>query len=157
MTAPRIPNPAIAAGPDTLPALLALGEAVKKTGLPDTTINLIYLRASQINGSSWNVNKHAGDLTAAGESDERVRTVAAWRDTPFFSPEERAALALTEAATRLADTVDPVSDEVWAEAAKLYSDQELAGILLAAGVNNLWHRLMPTTRQPAQPAPPAAG
>ncbi|MET8447982.1 carboxymuconolactone decarboxylase family protein [Streptomyces sp. NPDC005209] len=149
MTA-RIPNPAIAAGPDALPALLALGEAVKKTGLSDTLINLIYLRASQINGSSWNVNKHAGDLTAAGESAERVATVSAWRDAPFFTPEERAALALAEAATRLADTVDPVSDDVWAEAAKHYSDQELAGILLATGVNNLWHRLMPTSRQPAQ-------
>jgi len=150
MTA-RIPNPAIAAGPETLPALLALGEAVKKTGLADTLINLIYLRASQINGSSWNVNKHSSDLKAAGESDERIFTVASWRDAPFFTPEERAALALTEAATRLADTVDPVSDEVWADAAKHFSDQELAGILLAAGVNNLWHRLMPTTRQPAQP------
>ncbi|CAL9326417.1 MULTISPECIES: carboxymuconolactone decarboxylase family protein [Streptomyces] len=149
MTA-RIPNPAIAAGPDVLPALLSVAEAVKKTGLPETTLNLVYLRASQINGSSWNVNKHSSDLKAAGESDERIHTVASWRDTPFFTPEERAALALAEAATLLAGP-DPVSDEVWAEAAKYYNDQELAGILLATGFNNLWHRLMPTTRQPAQP------
>ena len=86
---------------------------------------------------------------AAGESDERVNTVAAWRDAPFFTDAERAALALAEEATRLAGP-DPVSDDVWAEAAKHYNEQELAGLLLAIGFNNLWHRLMPTTRQPAQ-------
>lgn len=148
MTA-RIPNPAVTAGPDVIPALMAVAGAVKKTGLPETTLNLVYLRASQINGSSWNVNKHAFDLKAAGESDERVNTVAAWRDAPFFTDAERAALALTEEATRLAGP-DPVSDDVWAEAAKHYNEQELAGLLLAIGFNNLWHRLMPTTRQPAQ-------
>lgn len=150
MTA-RMPNPAIAAGPEVIPALLSVAGAVKKTGVPETTLNLVYLRASQINGSSWNVNKHAGDLKAAGESDERVHSVAAWRETPFYTPEERAALALAEAATRLSDQVDPVSDDVWAEASKHYSEQQLAGILLATGLGNLWHRLMPTTRQPAQP------
>ena len=148
MTA-RIPNPAVAAGPDVLPALMGVAGAVNKTGLPETTLHLVYLRASQINGSSWNVNKHAFDLKAAGESDERVNTVAAWRDAPFFTDAERAALALAEEATRLAGP-DPVSDDVWAEAAKHYNEQELAGLLLAIGFNNLWHRLMPTTRQPAQ-------
>ncbi|WP_254404834.1 carboxymuconolactone decarboxylase family protein [Streptomyces sp. AC627_RSS907] len=147
----RMPNPAIAAGPDVIPALLSVAGAVKNTGVPETTINLVYLRASQINGSSWNVNKHSADLKAAGESDERISTVAAWRETPFFTPEERAALGLAEAATRLSDRVDAVSDEVWAEAAKYYNEQQLAGILLATGLSNLWHRLIPTTRQPAQP------
>ncbi|MGW8066650.1 carboxymuconolactone decarboxylase family protein [Streptomyces ziwulingensis] len=150
MTA-RMPNPAIVAGPEVIPALLGVAGAVKNTGVPETTINLIYLRASQINGSSWNVHKHAGDLKAAGESDERISTVAAWRETPFFTPEERAALALAEAATRLSDRQDAVSDEVWAEAAKYFSDQQLAGILLATGLSNLWHRLIPTTRQVAGP------
>ncbi|AKZ53205.1 hypothetical protein SAM23877_7518 [Streptomyces ambofaciens ATCC 23877] len=151
MTA-RMPNPAIVAGPEVIPALLGVAGAVKNTGVPEATINLIYLRASQINGSSWNVHKHAADLKAAGESDERISTVAAWRETPFFTPEERAALALAEAATRLSDRQgDAVSDEVWAEAAKYFSDQQLAGILLATGLSNLWHRLIPTTRQAAGP------
>ncbi|WMI55366.1 carboxymuconolactone decarboxylase family protein [Streptomyces rochei] len=148
MTA-RMPNPAIVDGPDVIPALLSVAGAVKNTGVPETTINLIYLRVSQINGSSWNVHK-PHDLKEA-ESAERISTVAAWRETPFFTPEERAALALAEAATRLSDRQDAVSDEVWAEAAKYFSDQQLAGILLATGLSNLWHRLIPTTRQPAGP------
>ncbi|MEO3764451.1 carboxymuconolactone decarboxylase family protein [Streptomyces sp. B8F3] len=147
MTA-RMPNPAVVAGPDLLPALLTVAGAAKSCGVPDTTVNLVYLRVSQINGSSWNVNKHAADLKTAGESDERINTVAAWRDTPYFTPEERAALALAEAATRLSDRAEAVSDEVWAEAAKHYSEQQLAGLLIATGLSNFWHRLMPTTRQP---------
>jgi AhpD family alkylhydroperoxidase len=150
MTA-RMTNPATAV-PDALPALLALSRAVQETGLPAGTLNLVYLRASQLNGSAWNVHQHAADLRAAGEPDERVLTVAAWRDTPWFDEPERAALALAEAATRLADTPDAVPDAVWAEAARHYSEPELAGLLLAVGLSNLWHRLMVTTRQPAAPA-----
>jgi AhpD family alkylhydroperoxidase len=147
-----MPNPAVVAGPDVIPSLLTVAGAVKNSGVPETTLNLVYLRVSQINGSSWNVNKHAADLKAAGESAERISTVAAWRHTPFFTPEERAALALAEAATRLSDRADEaVTDEVWTEASKYYSEQQLAGLLLATGLSNLWHRLIPTTRQPAQP------
>ncbi|MFJ8885550.1 carboxymuconolactone decarboxylase family protein [Streptomyces sp. NPDC102402] len=148
MTA-RMPNPAVAVGPGVIPSLLGVVDAVKSSGVPETTLDLVYLRVSQINGSSYNVVKHSADLKAAGESDERVHAVASWRETPYFTPEERAALALAEAATRLSDRVDPVSDEVWADAARYYGEQQLAGILVATGLSNFWHRLLPTTRQPA--------
>ncbi|MDI3422583.1 carboxymuconolactone decarboxylase family protein [Streptomyces luteolus] len=149
MTA-RMPNPAAVLGPEVLPSLLKVVGAVKETGVPDTTLQLVYLRASQINGSSWNVNQHSTALKAAGESTERIFNVAAWRETPFYTPEERAALALAEAATRLSDTVDPVSDELWAEASKHYDEKQLAALLVATGISNFWHRIMPTTRQPAE-------
>ncbi|WP_242614365.1 carboxymuconolactone decarboxylase family protein [Actinomadura roseirufa] len=141
-------NPAVAV-PGALPALTGLGEAVQKAGLPPSTLNLVYLRASQINGSGWNVRKHAADLREAGESAERVDGVAAWREAPFYSGAERAALALAEAATRIGDRTDPVPDEVWHEAAVHYSEPELAALLLAIGLGNLWHRLIIATRQPA--------
>lgn len=150
MTA-RMPNPAAVLGPDVVPSLLKVVGAVKATGVPETTLNLVFLRAGQINGSSWNVNQHANALKAAGESTERIFSVAAWRDTPFYTPQERAALALAEAATRLSDRVDPVSDELWAEASKHYDEKQLAALLVGIGVANFWHRVMPTTRQPAEP------
>ncbi len=149
--AARMTNPAMAV-PDALPALLALSRSVQETGLPAGTLNLVYLRASQLNGSTWNVHKHAADLREAGEPDERILAVAAWRDATSFDETERAALALAEAATRLGDTPDPVPDAVWEEAARHYSEPELAGLLLAIGLSNLWHRLMVGTRQPAAPA-----
>jgi AhpD family alkylhydroperoxidase len=148
-------NPAIAV-PGALPALGALAEAVAGAGVPHTTVLLVYLRASQVNGAAWNVVKHAADLRQAGESEERIAAVAAWREAPFFSEAERAALALAEAATRLADATGDggaVPDEVWERAAAHYDEPRLAALLLAIGVNNLWHRLMVPTRQPAGPVP----
>ncbi|MET7616369.1 carboxymuconolactone decarboxylase family protein [Streptomyces sp. NPDC005408] len=146
----RMTNPATAV-PDALPALIALGASVTRTGVPEATLNLVHLRASQINGSAWNVSKHAADLKQSGESDERVFAVAAWREAPYFTDAERAALALAEAATRLGDRADAVPDTIWDEAARHYDEQQLAGLLLAIGLGNLWHRLMTTTRQPAAP------
>lgn len=143
----RMANPATLV-PDAIPALTAVRDAVRNAGLPKSTLDLVYLRTGQVNGSSWNVNKHAADLREAGEPDERIRTVAAWRDAPGFTDAERAALALAEDATRLSDRPNPVSDEVWEEAAKHYPEPELAALLLAIGLGNFWHRLMTTTRQP---------
>src|SRR5437016_8009540 len=108
---PRIPNIA-GTVPEALQALLALSKAAAKGGVPRTTHTLVHLRASQINGCSFCVELHSRELREAGESEERIATVAAWRESPYFTESERAALALTEAATRLSDRSDPVPDEI---------------------------------------------
>jgi AhpD family alkylhydroperoxidase len=141
-------NPAMVV-PGALQALLALGEAEKATGIPETTLELVHLRASQINGCGVCVHMHARDLRKSGEPDEKIDTVAGWRDAPFFSDEERAALALTEAVTRLADRSDPVPDEVFEEAAAHYDEQQLGALILTIGHINLWNRLNATTHQVA--------
>ena len=128
---------------------MALGAAAKGAGLPAATIELVNLRCSQINGCSVCVHMHARDLRKAGETDERIDTVAGWRDTPWFTDAERAALALAEALTRLADRPDAVPDEVYAAAAEHYDEQQLAGLILSIGVVNLWNRLNLATRQEA--------
>ena len=99
------------------------------------------LRASQINGCSLCVEMHARDLKKAGEKDERLFTVAAWRETPYFTDAERAALALTEAATRLNDRADPVNDEIWNEAARHYDEKALADLVLNIALINFWNRV----------------
>src|SRR5215212_10630128 len=101
----RMSNPAIAV-PGAMDALQALSKAVLRTGVPETTLELMNLRASQINGCSVCLQMHARDLRKAGESDEKIDTVAGWRDAPYFDDAERAALALTEAVTRLSDQSD---------------------------------------------------
>jgi AhpD family alkylhydroperoxidase len=103
----RMKNPAMVV-PDALEHLLDLAKATKKVGVPPRTADLVHLRASQINGCSYCVDMHARDLKKAGETDERVFAVAAWREAPYFTDAERAALALAEAATRLSDRMDPV-------------------------------------------------
>jgi alkylhydroperoxidase family enzyme len=90
---------------------------------------------------------HWRALKSTGETDERAFAVAAWRDTPYFTDAERAALALTEAATRLSDRADPVPDEIWDEAARHFDEKALAGLVLQIGLINLWNRLNETTRQ----------
>jgi AhpD family alkylhydroperoxidase len=107
---------------------------------------LVELRASQINGCSVCVDMHSRELAYAGESSERINTVAAWRETPYFNDAERAALALTEAATRIADRPDAVSDEVWDEAARHYNETELAGLVIAIATINAYNRLNATVR-----------
>jgi AhpD family alkylhydroperoxidase len=144
----RMTHPAFALTAATGP-LMALGAAAKGSGLPSATVELVNLRCSQINGCSVCVHMHARDLRKAGESDERIDTVAGWRDTPWFTDAERAALALAESLTRLADRPDAVPDEVWADVAAHYDEQQLAGLVLAIGVVNLWNRLNIATRQEA--------
>jgi AhpD family alkylhydroperoxidase len=142
----RIENPAMSV-PGALEALQKLGASATTAGIPETTLYLVHLRASQINGCSVCVDIHSRELEHAGESTERILTVAAWRETPYFSDAERAALALTEAATRLADRPDPVPDEVWDEAARHYSEPELAALVVAIAAINAFNRLNATTRQ----------
>ena len=147
MTA-RMANPAFALSTATRP-LMDLGAAVKNAGLSPVLIDLVNVRASQINGCSVCLHMHLRDLRKAGESDERLDTVAAWRDTPFFTDAERAALALTEALTRIADRPDTVSDDIWAAAAEHYDERQLATLVLTIGMINLWNRLNIATRQVA--------
>jgi AhpD family alkylhydroperoxidase len=135
--------------PEAMQALHALGKAVHKTGLSPQLIELVNLRASQINGCSVCVDMHAKALKKAGESDERLFAVAAWRDAPYFDDDERAALALAESMTRLSDRADAVPDEVWDEAAKHYTEEELATLTLSIATVNLWNRLNAATRQVA--------
>jgi AhpD family alkylhydroperoxidase len=143
---PRIENPVMTI-PGAMAALQRLGAVVRHAGLPETTLYLIELRASQINGCAVCADMHSRELKAAGESDERIFTLAAWRETPYFSDAERAALALTEAATRLADRPDSVSDEIWEEAARHYDETQLGALVLAIAGINAWNRINATTRQ----------
>jgi AhpD family alkylhydroperoxidase len=143
---PRIDSPAQTV-PGALQALLKLSSAAQRAGLPATTHYLLELRASQINGCSICVDMHSRELKAAGEPDERINTVAVWRETPYFTDAERAALALTEAVTRLADRPDPVPDEVWDEAARHYDEPQLAALVLSIASINTWNRINAATRQ----------
>jgi AhpD family alkylhydroperoxidase len=164
----RIKNPALSV-PGVLDAFQQLGEVAKRAamdnGLPETTLYLVELRASQINGCSVCVDIHSRELEYAGERSERIHMVAAWREAPYFSEAERAALALTEAATRIADSPDAVSDEIWAEAARHYSESQLAALVVAIATINAFNRVNATTRQItgswvdqiAKPAARAAG
>lgn len=144
----RMQNPA-AVIPQALPAILGVMEAAKKGGVPDATLDLVHLRISQINGCGYCVDGGVKNARKAGESDDRLAAVAAWRDTPYFTDAERAALALAECATRLSDRPDPVPDDIWAEAARHYDERQLAGLTLWIGLTNLFNRVNVTTKQPA--------
>ena len=142
----RMKNP-VQLLPDALKALYALDGSAEL--LPYVTRKLVHLRASQINGCSVCVDMHAGELKKAGESDRRIFAVAAWRDAPWFTDAERAALALTEAVTRIADRADPVPDDVWNEAARHYDAPGLAALLVQIGLINIWNRFNVSVRQVA--------
>jgi AhpD family alkylhydroperoxidase len=151
----RMTNPVFVV-PEALKALNSLGTSISKGGVPNTTLELVRLRASQINGCSLCVEMHARDLKKAGEKDERLFTVAAWRETPYFTDAERAALALTEAATRLNDRADPVNDEIWNEAARHYDEKAMADLILNIALINFWNRVNVPIRQVAGVLPKAA-
>jgi AhpD family alkylhydroperoxidase len=144
----RLKNPAMI-NPEAMQALYALSRSAEKRGVPERTLGLVHLRASQINGCSVCLDMHPRMMKKAGETDERLFTVAGWRDAPYFTDAERAALALTEAATRLSDRSDPVPDDVWEEAARHYDEQALAALVIAIATINVWNRLNVTTRQVA--------
>ena len=144
----RIGNPAFVV-PGAMEALQSLHKSITRTRLDPKLVELINLRASQINGCGVCALQHPKIARKLGESDDRILAVAAWRDAPFFTDAERAALALTEAATRLSDTADPVPDEIWDEAASHYDEQELGGLVMAIASINVWNRLNVATRQVA--------
>jgi AhpD family alkylhydroperoxidase len=144
----RIKNPVFVV-PEAVEALQRFSKLAESRGVPDKTIGLVQLRASQINGCSVCLDLHSRWLKKLGETDRRMLAVAAWRDAPFFTDAERAALALTEATTRLSDREDPVPDAIWNEAAGHYDEEGLAALLIAIGAINVWNRLNVATRQVA--------
>jgi len=143
-----MPNPVMII-PDAMKALYALNAATEKRGVPPRTILLVQLRASQINGCSVCVDMHSRELKRSGETDERLFALSAWRDAPYFTDAERAALALTEALTRISDRPDAVPDELWNEVGQHYNEQALAALIIAIANINVWNRLNVATRQVA--------
>lgn len=135
----RMKHPAFLV-PGVMDALQALGRATGAV-LPQVTRHLVELRASQLNGCSQCVDMHAKEMKKTGETDERLFAVGAWRHAPYFSDAERAALALTEALTRLADEPDPVPDALWAEVTRHYDERSLAALIVAIAQINVWNRL----------------
>jgi len=146
----RIPNPALSV-PGVIDALQSLSKAADdagvQAGLPHTTLELVNLRASQINGCAVCLDMHSRGARKAGETDERLFTLAAWRDAPYLTDAERAALALAEAGTRLADQGDPVPDAVFDEASKHYDESALAALVVCIAAINTWNRLNVITGQ----------
>lgn len=148
MSTERMPNPATLI-PEAMKALIGVNKAIMAAGVDGKLLALSHLRASQINGCSPCVFGGAHQARQNGATNEQVDTVAVWRETPWFSEEERAVLALTEAITRLSDNPDPVPDEVWDVAAKHFDQQELAALVLNIAVTNAFNRLNAPTRQQA--------
>lgn len=146
MTA-RIKN--ATAQPDITTGIQHLFKAVYSGGVSRQTLELVHLRASQINGCSACVDAGVVSGAAAGVSTEKLLTVAAWYENPLFDDAERAALALTEAATRLSDRPGAVTDEIWAEAAKHYDERQLGALVLMVAITNFFNRLNTTFRVPA--------
>ncbi|BCH22346.1 alkyl hydroperoxide reductase AhpD [Mesorhizobium sp. L-8-10] len=147
----RMKHPAMIL-PGAMHALQALNAVTENGIVPARTIHLLHLRVSQINGCGVCVDMHPRMARKDGETDQRLFAVAAWRDTPYFTDAERAALALAEAVTRLSDRSDPVPDDIWADAARHYDEQALAALLVSISVINVWNRLNAATRQVASTA-----
>jgi AhpD family alkylhydroperoxidase len=145
----RLKNPAMLI-PDAMKVLQSMAALNRNSGLPERTLGLVHLRASQINGCAVCLDLHRRHQKG-DETEERLFAVAAWRDAPFFTDAERAALALTESVTRLADREDPVPDAVWNEAARHYDERGLASLLLAISTTNVFNRINVATRQVAGP------
>lgn len=141
----RMKSPALSL-PGALDGLLSLSR-LAAGDLPRATLELVNLRASQINGCAVCVDMHSRGLAKLGEPSERIFAVAAWREAPYYSDAERAALALAEATTRLSDRTDAVPDEVWREATRHYSEVQLSCLVLSIAMVNVWNRLNAATRQ----------
>lgn len=143
----RIKNPAMVI-PEAMQPLQALGAIIQNGSVPARTLGLVHLRTSQINGCAFCLALHT-TVFKDDETPERLVTVAAWRESPYFTDAERAALALAEAVTRIADSSDPVPDEIWNEAARHYDERGLATLVLATATTNVWNRVNVATRQVA--------
>ena len=145
----RMKNPAMVL-PDAMKGIQNLYKAMHQGGVPQQLLELVHLRASQINGCSACVYAGVEGARKAGETDDRLATLAAWREAPFFTDAERAALALAEAATRLADrSGDAVPDDIWDAAADHFDERQLAAIILMVAVTNLFNRINATIKEPA--------
>jgi AhpD family alkylhydroperoxidase len=142
--------------PGVLEAMLGIEKYLRRSGLDHNLLNLINLRASQINGCAYCLDMHWKDLRAAGETEQRLYGLDAWRESLYYTDRERAALAWTEAVTNIQE--GRVEDSVFAEVRKFFSDKEIADLTLAVAAINSWNRLnialrtVPGTYQPAKPA-----
>jgi AhpD family alkylhydroperoxidase len=145
---PRLKSPAEIL-PDLVPGIQAIIGCVYKSGAPRSTLELVHMRVSQINGCAPCIDSGWRTAKKAGESDERLFNVAAWRHAPYYSDAERAALALAEATTRLADREDPVPDAIWDEAARHHDEKTLAALVTWIALTNLFNRLNTATAQVA--------
>jgi AhpD family alkylhydroperoxidase len=143
---PRIKNPGLTL-PGAMEALLTIAKATESCEVPGATLELVHVRVGQINGCSVCVDMHSRALNKLAESDTRIFALAAWRETPYYTEAERAALALAEAATRLSDRADAVPDEVWKEVSRHFSEPALAALVMTIAMANLWNRLNVPTRQ----------
>lgn len=142
----RLKNPA-ALIPTVMEPMMALAKLTMNGKVPARTLGLIHVRVSQINGCAVCLDLHVRQMKKTGESDDRLLFVSAWRDSPLFTAAERAALALAECETRLADRADAVPDEIWKEATRHYDDEALAQLVLYVALVNVWNRVNVTTRQ----------
>lgn len=133
--------------PDVVKGIQAIIGAVHKSGLPHATIELVHLRVSQMNGCAACIDSGWRTAKKAGESDERLFNVAAWRHAPYYSDAERAALALAEAMTRFADQEDPVPDAIWGEAARHHDEKALAALVTWISLTNFFNRINGATGQ----------
>jgi AhpD family alkylhydroperoxidase len=147
---PRMKNPGLLI-PGSVQTIQALAKSIRDTGAPHAVLELVHLRASQLNGCSACVNFAWQGAQKAGGVDERLFMVSAWREAPNFTDAERAALALAEAMTRLADQADAVPDDIWEELERHYDEKVLAALVLWIAVTNLFNRVNVTTRQPPTP------
>ena len=144
----RMKNPAMILR-DAMTGIGNLYKAMHQGGVAETTLELVHMRASQINGCSACVNAGMYSARKSDETDERLLLLTAWRETSVFTDAERAALALTEAATRLADRSDAVTDEIWREATRHYDESGLSAIILMIAVTNMFNRINATIKEPA--------
>ena len=148
----RMKNPAMLL-PEAMQPLMTFIAAVRESGVSHRTLDLVHLRASQINGCSVCVDMSCRELKKTGETDDRLFAVAAWREAPHFTQAERAALALAEAVTQISDRSDPVPEEIWNEATLHYDEKALARLILWIATTNLFNRVNATTKQVAGEQP----
>jgi AhpD family alkylhydroperoxidase len=142
----RMKSPALT-HPGALEALRAIHAATETGGVPRSTLELVHVRVGQLNGCSVCVDMHCRALEKLGESRPRIQTLAAWREASYYTEAERAALALAEAATRLSDRPDAVTDDVWKEASRHFNEAQRGALVMAIALANLWNRLNVATRQ----------
>ncbi len=147
MTA-RMKNPAMVL-PDALKGINTLNKAVRSGGVPQETLELVHLRVSQINGCGACVDFGARAAMKEGETPERLWSLAAWREAPYYTDAERAALALAEAATRMADRPESVTDAIWDEFAEHFDEEGRSAIILMIALTNFFNRINVTVREPA--------
>ncbi|WP_327354484.1 carboxymuconolactone decarboxylase family protein [Streptomyces sp. NBC_01304] len=144
----RMKSPAMVL-PGVVQNIHQLMESARAGGVPDATLELVHLRVSQINGCGYCVDAGAAQARKAGMSEERISAVAAWREAPYYTASERAALSLAEYATRIADKSEPVPDDVWEEAIRYFDEKQMASLVMWIAITNLFNRINVPVRQPA--------